>query len=407
MKMSLLLTCLFVSSTALSHVVSSDPRSITAVYADLALLRSAGIPVLFADEGTSVGYAAITGDMQNRLSDLSHKNGRCGNFEALPEIPRDLSVVKNNFSSMNRQLAKDQEYLNVVRNIDLGPHQVIVDALQELKSDNIKETVTWLSSYPSRYNRAASPNTHVDAMFAKLKAMTADLPYATVEMIAHKNTPQKSIRVSLKGSQRPEQYVILGGHLDSINGWGGSGPAPGADDNASGSASILEAMRVFITKGQPQRTVEFMWYAGEESGLLGSAEIAESYKLAKRNVIGVLQLDMTMFPGDGEGKIASINDFTSPWLRDYLRTINTAYIGVEIFDDKCGYGCSDHASWNRRGYPALMPAEAKFNTMFQDLHTPRDVISPVMSFTHSLVFSKIALVMALDLGNSNASESAP
>jgi leucyl aminopeptidase len=150
-----------------------------------------------------------------------------------------------------------------------------------------------------------------------------------------------------------------------------------------------------------------MWYAGEESGLLGSAEIAESYKTAGRNVIGVLQLDMTMFPGDGEGKIASINDFTSAWLRDYVKAINTTYIGVEILDDKCGYGCSDHASWHRRGFPAVMPTEAKFNSMFKDLHTPRDVISPVMSFTHSLVFSKIALAMALDLGNSSASEASP
>jgi leucyl aminopeptidase len=52
-----------------------------------------------------------------------------------------------------------------------------------------------------------------------------------------------------------------------------------------------------------------------------------------------------------------------------------------------------------------MPTEAKFNSMFGSIHTDKDVISNVMSFEHSLIFSKIALAMALDLGNSNQKES--
>ena len=215
---------------------------------------------------------------------------------------------------------------------------------------------------------------------------------------------KQSIRMSIKGSLNPNEIIVLGGHLDSINQWGNKAKAPGADDNASGSASLLEAARILLTKAQPQRTIEFMWYAGEESGLLGSAEIAQSYKNENKKVIAVLQLDMTAFAGNGVNKIASMTDFTSPWLRDYLKSINVAYLDIEILDDKCGYGCSDHASWHKQGYPALMPTEAKFDNMFTDLHTTRDVISDVLSFEHSLLFSKIALVMAMDLGNSSQKE---
>lgn len=408
MKKTLIAINLLTSSFAYSHITNSDPNSVKAIYADLPLLKKANIPVLYADENTQVGYAVVSGNMEQRLSQLAHEQGRCGNFEALDEIPQNLNVVKNNFSAITEMQNKNTAYLNLAKkNLSIKVNENIKEALQELKSENIRANVTWLSSYPSRYNRATNPNIHVNDMAEKLKTLvsTANFP-VSVDLISHNKTPQKSIRVSIKGSTRPNEIIVLGAHLDSINGWGfASKPAPGADDNASGSSSLIEALRVLVSQQQPQRTVEFFWYAGEESGLLGSAEIAQTYKNENKNVIAVLQLDMTMFPGDGDNKITSINDFTSAWLRDYLKAINTAYLNIQILDDQCGYGCSDHASWHRRGYPTLMPTEAKFNSMFHDIHTEKDVISPVMSFEHSLIFSKIALVLAMDLGNSTQKES--
>ena len=147
--------------------------------------------------------------------------------------------------------------------------------------------------------------------------------------------------------------------------------------------------------------MDFFWYAGEESGLLGSAEIAKTYKANKQNVIAVLQLDMTLFPGAGELTIGSMTDFTSAWLRDYLKAINPIYLKAQISEDQCGYGCSDHASWFRQGYPTLMPFEATMNSMNEDLHTPQDVITPKSSFSHSVMFTKLALVFAMDLANSD------
>lgn len=178
--------------------------------------------------------------------------------------------------------------------------------------------------------------------------------------------------------------------------------APGADDNASGSANLIEALRILMTRPQPERTIDIFWYAAEEQGLLGSAEIAKQYKAEKKDVIAVLQLDMTLFPGSGELVIGSMTDFTSAWLRDYLKAVNETYLHARIVEDRCGYGCSDHASWSRQGYPALMPFEATFKASNKNIHTSKDIISPALSFKHSAVYSKIALVMALDLGNSTA-----
>jgi leucyl aminopeptidase len=256
-----------------------------------------------------------------------------------------------------------------------------------------------MSKFPSRYNRASDPNVHVRALVEQLKVLGFNSKYPLrVDMIDHTSTQQKTIRVHIEGTQRPNEIVVLGAHFDSITMSGNL--APGSDDNASGSANLLDALRVLITKPAPARSVEFFWYAGEESGLLGSAEIAKAYKSQKANVVGALQLDMTLFPGTGSGKIGMMTDYTSPWLRDFVGGLNTAYVGAELIDSSCGYGCSDHASWYRQGYPTVIPFEATMDDMNHNIHTPRDIINAQSNFDHSLLFSKLALSYVLELANS-------
>jgi leucyl aminopeptidase len=241
-------------------------------------------------------------------------------------------------------------------------------------------------------------------MQARLQALLANYPGATVvEQVSHSSTRQRSLRVRLLGRLRPSEIVVLGGHLDSVGrSFGQEQGAPGADDNASGSASLVEALRVLASKGVPERTVEFYWYAGEESGLRGSSEIAQTYKREGKDVVAVLQLDMTLFPGSGELVMANISDFTNPWLRSYLAALNEHYVSARLVESRCGYGCSDHASWHRQGFPALFPFEAEFRSSNRDIHTDRDRINSRSSFRHALAFSKVALAMAMDLGNSTA-----
>ncbi|MFN3454834.1 MAG: M20/M25/M40 family metallo-hydrolase [Pseudobdellovibrio sp.] len=371
-----------------------------AILADLSLLQHAQIPVMYKDIEVGVGYAIVNAEAENRLSALAHTQGRCGNYEALEEIPHDISIIRNKIQSLASHNKRNIN-LSVVNPITLVENEQITNALSDLQAENIKSTVEFLTSFKSRYNKLPDPNLHIQPFMDILTEISKQANYPiTLETINHKSTKQKSIKLTITGSERPDEIIVLGGHLDSIVGGGGSGAAPGADDNASGSASLVEALRVITTQPQPQRTIEFYWYAGEESGLLGSSEIAETSKRENKNIIAVLQLDMTMFPGDGPMKIASMTDFTSAWLRDYLKAMNTTYLNITIEEDRCGYGCSDHASWYRRGYSTLFPTESKFNSSFRYIHTPKDVISPALSFEHALIFSKIALTMAMDLGNS-------
>lgn len=399
-----MMAILLVASSASAHVAPLENFQTKPILADLKDLRALNIPVLAKDESVEVGYTIVTPEMQQRIQERAHSVGKCGGFE---DLSSDVMLQSHGFDHMLTSLAKIKEKNDLYERapfkaLAMTSNPAIEAALNEVSETNLRNYVQWLSSFPNRYNRDSQPNKHIVEMKQRLEAMlsNATIPYEISE-ITHTSTQQNSLRVRLTGSDRPNEIVVLGAHLDSINqSWGGSKAAPGADDNASGSSNLIEALRILMTKAQPKRTIEIFWYAGEESGLLGSAEIAKQYKAEKKDVVAVLQLDMTLFPGAGELVIGSMTDFTSAWLRDYLKAANDTYLHARIVDDKCGYGCSDHASWNRQGYPALMPFESTFRASNQNIHTARDVLSPDSNFKHSAVYTKIALVMGMDLANS-------
>ncbi len=366
------------------------------VLADVQILKKAQIPILKTDISGQVGYALVTNIEEFKISKIAHQFGRCGNYEYLADKELSQEKVYQELQLVNTARAQQ---VTLYKPFNIVKSDRIEQAISELQADNIKQTVLWLSSYPTRFNKGQSPNEHIQPFIDRVKVLAQNYSHPfEITQIAHASTKQKSVKFSLTGKTQPNEIIVLGGHLDSINGWFGTGRAPGADDNASGSASLVEALRVFLAHNiQPERTVEFYWYAGEESGLLGSAEIAQTAKRENKNIKAVLQLDMTLFPGNGANTIASMSDFTAPWLRDYMSQVNKTYLNITVLDDKCGYGCSDHASWHRQGFATLFPTEATFNSVFQQIHTDKDVVSSVMSFDHALIFSKIALIFAMDL----------
>jgi leucyl aminopeptidase len=387
-----------ISNVSNAHVLLGTET--VPVFADLHLLKAIKVPILVQDPQINLGFAYLTPLAQLQLSLLAHQYGKCGGFEVVQDIPNgDITKVVQSIQSLKQKLRRDQLFANgPIRPLVLPVRPEITQALAIAEEKNLMTWVNWLTAFPNRYNKDANPNNHVVQLKVELeKMLSRSRQIGRVDLIDHKSTKQKTVRLILEGAVRPQESVIIGGHLDSITFSGKV--APGADDNASGSANIIEAVRVILSQPRPARTLEFMWYAGEESGLLGSAEIASAYKSEKRNVIGVLQLDMTLFPGSGEFVIANMTDFTSAWLRDLLKEINDNYLKVKLVEDSCGYGCSDHASWYRQGFPTLSPFESTMRTMNKNIHTAKDIVTPVMSYKHSLVFTKIAIAMAMELGN--------
>ena len=171
-----------------------------------------------------------------------------------------------------------------------------------------------------------------------------------------------NVVATLPGSDPAAGYYIICAHYDATavrsSGWDWRrDPAPGADDNASGTALVLESARVLAGQTFPW-TIKFIAFSGEELGLLGSREYAEAALLNDERVLGVLNFDMIGF-NDLAERLELVSNPGSLWLVDAMRQVNERYgigLQVDLLED-AGAGLSDHAPFWARGYDAVLGIE--------------------------------------------------
>eukprot|EP01065_Artemidia_motanka_P034452 TRINITY_DN418_c0_g1_i1.p1 TRINITY_DN418_c0_g1~~TRINITY_DN418_c0_g1_i1.p1 ORF type:complete len:403 (+),score=150.79 TRINITY_DN418_c0_g1_i1:62-1210(+) len=285
-------------------------------------------------------------------------------------------------------------------------HQEFVKtAIGHLNTAQYQADIEHLASYHNRYYTQKDA---ADAVQWLAEQYRASIPASrkndvTIQEFQHSWT-QPSLIVRVKGSSASDEVVVVGGHIDSIAGILSTSRAPGADDDASGSAGVLQAFRALMASGfVPSRTVEFQAYAAEEVGLRGSQDIAQKYAQDDVNVVGMLQLDMTGWD-NGNPRVGVITDYTDSTQNDFIRELTRTYLTIPPADGRCGYGCSDHASFDRYGYPASFAFEAPFGEHNPHIHTAQDTIDK-MNMTHATEFAKLAVGFAAELGCDAAKKS--
>jgi hypothetical protein len=155
----------------------------------------------------------------------------------------------------------------------------------------------------------------------------------------------------IRGTEWPEQVVILSAHLDS---WDGPG-SMGTQDNGTGSSVMLEAARILMAAGaQPKRTIRFCLWTGEEQGLLGSKGYVDA--LSDEDLAGI----SAAFVDDGgtnyQGGLVCIEAMQS-MLETALAPAVEAFPEFDVLnvvrDAMPRGGSSDHASFNRKGVPGF------------------------------------------------------
>lgn len=139
----------------------------------------------------------------------------------------------------------------------------------------------------------------------------------------------------------------------------------------------------------------------QEGGLLGSQGVATSYAARGVEVYAMSQFDMTAWVREGvQEEIGVITDYVNPMLTEVNKKLIDAYLDVPYVETKCGYACSDHASWAKVGYPSIFTIESSFeHANLANIHTSKDRIdiSEEFSFDHMLEFSKLAVAFAIEL----------
>ena len=278
---------------------------------------------------------------------------------------------------------------------------MVLPLLTQLKADNIEKSLTTFSSFHNRYYDSEYGLQSAEWLFGQVESMAkASTLNVTVRKFPH-TWKQFSIVARFEGEEYADQEtVIVGAHQDSLNMRDRmNGRAPGADDDGSGTTTILEAFRVLCSSPSfaPRRPVEFHWYSAEELGLLGSQAVAAEYKKNGRSVLAMLQNDMTGFvPKAMDPHFGVVMDFTDSTTTVFLKKLIEKYTGMDWVETKCGYACSDHASWLKAGYRSVFPFEGRFTEHSPNVHTPQDDLTTV-SFEHMLEFSKLALSFAVEL----------
>jgi leucyl aminopeptidase len=323
----------------------------------------------------------------DHLSEAMHAwHDRCGGF-----IVHDSLADARAAPALSRQAI---DYTPIDYTIDRG--DVVGAVLPEIREDEILATIRALSSRKNRYYRSESGAAVSTWLRDHWRGFT-DRPDVTVELF-DQGYPQQSVIMTIRGTTKPDEVVIIGGHLDSIALGGTTSDAPGADDDASGIATLDQVAKALLAADfRPERTIQFMAYAAEEVGLRGSQAIVRDYKRRGVNVVGVLQLDMTNFQGS-DRDIWLIDDFTSPAQNKFLAALIERYTTATWGIDRCGYACSDHASWHRAGIPASMPHETRSRDRNQHIHTARDTLEASRNnASHAAKFARLGAAYAIEL----------
>ncbi|KAF5547869.1 leucyl aminopeptidase [Fusarium phyllophilum] len=279
---------------------------------------------------------------------------------------------------------------------------------KNLEKKNMQANLEKLTSFHTRYFKSDYGLQSSDWVLEKVNQIIKDAgaeDTVFAESFPH-TWKQHSVIATIPGQSN--STVVIGAHQDSINLFLPSIlAAPGADDDGSGTVTIMEVFRALlnskdVVKGKAPNTIEFHWYSAEEGGLLGSQAIFKSYEENSRDVKAMLQQDMTGYvqktldAGQPES-VGVITDFVDPGLTKFIKTVVEEYCSIPWVETKCGYACSDHASASKAGYPSAFVIESAFEYSDPHIHGTDDSIK-YLSFDHMLEHARMTLGLVYELG---------
>jgi hypothetical protein len=253
--------------------------------------------------------------------------------------------------------------------------------INAIRTDSIKSTVNWLQGMGTRF---ALANNRRDVA-VKIRSRFINMGYTDTYLdsfwISVTWRYQKwsmweyNVVATLRGSSHPDSINIIGAHYDDITTEGEPAlSAPGANDNASGVAAMIEIARVMkIKKYSPGISIQFVAFAGEELDLLGSNDYAAKLALSGRPVKIMINNDMIGYEPTSGGmnwtvNICSYENAEQLWLD--ARTFANKYASLYSTNDITKRKNSDSYSFSTRGYKAVYLAS---KTPDPDNHTTEDI----------------------------------
>jgi len=205
----------------------------------------------------------------------------------------------------------------------------------------------------------------------------------------------RNIVATIPGAAFPEYVVLVGAHYDSISNQAAV-LAPGADDNASGTAAVVEIARI-LSQYRFDFTLKFACFGAEEWGLYGSKHYAQQAVSRGEKIIGVLNMDMIAYADRLPEDLDLVVNTKSAWLANRFAICSAQYLSLPpLFKVvNASLRWSDHSPFWDQGYSALCGIE-DYNVPNPYYHKTTDVFATLnMDFATSV--TRVVLAVAAGL----------
>jgi bacterial leucyl aminopeptidase len=265
--------------------------------------------------------------------------------------------------------------------------------MTDISADSIELYVKWLEGMGTRFTLSENRKQVAESIRnrfismgynnARLDSFWVSRTYRNVVY----NQMQYNVIALLEGTQYPDSLCILGGHYDSIVTTGDPfSAAPGAHDNASGTAATLEVARVMINNDfKPSKSVMFIAFGAEEIGLYGSRDFALDPDGGK--ISFMINNDMVAYETstDPASWVVNILDYeNSHTLRRFAEKVITNRTGLRYINDNTYNRASDSYPFFQYGYKAIFFSSVDTDPYY---HTINDV-SPNLNFGYAREIAK-------------------
>ncbi|MFH1680155.1 MAG: M20/M25/M40 family metallo-hydrolase [Candidatus Eisenbacteria bacterium] len=207
----------------------------------------------------------------------------------------------------------------------------------------------------TRYTSTAQCDTAERYVYERFLAMGYD--DVEFDPFTFSGTSARNVIATLPGTETPERIYILGGHVDATS-QNPTVSAPGANDNASGTASVLLAAEI-LKDYSFRSTIRFIAFTGEEQGLRGSTHYAADAAANGDSILGVVICDMVAWY-QNEYKLIIEGEPAWDWLMQIMRDACAEYTGLSTRLDYYSWG-SDHVPFQNEGFPAFLAIEKEYD----------------------------------------------
>lgn len=255
----------------------------------------------------------------------------------------------------------------------------IREMMNQVNMDSLEATVQHLQDYQSRLWNSDNAFAASDWIAGRMEALGLEVeqqPFYASTWLGSGQAAPNVIGIQ-RGTLYPDVYVVCGSHFDSFSyeAYYGSGNCPGADDNATGVATVLESARI-MTQYEFEYSIIYCAFGCEEMGLYGSEAYASRCQQQGMEILGYFNNDMNGYLWGDVIHIHCIYPNSVAPIGDYYMNVGSVYFPeLPIEHKNLTGGDSDHTSFNNHGYLGIFP----FEDVDHDspyIHTQNDLIGP-------------------------------